>query len=651
MGDRSAENETYRNVILLVSIVSIVLLSGAPTAIAQPFGSFAATGSLNVGRNAHRGVELDNGTVLLAGGYDVNENALASSELYNSATGLFTLSGNLKTARRNFGIALLNDGSVLAAGGYDANFNVLTSAEIYDPSSGTFSGTGPLLTGRFDATATVLNDGTVLVAGGSDAASKPLSSAELYVPSSGRFVQTGSLNTARSLASATTLNDGTVLICGGWAITNALFSCEIYNPGTGSFTLTSNMSVGRLRQSATLLNGGKVLIAGGEDTSSRILSSAELYDPTTGTFASTGALNTARGDHAATLLTNGTVLVEGGFECNPSDCQASEVDMTSSAEIYDPTTGVFSRTGNLATARQVHTATLLSNGAALVAGGWSDSDSGLTSAETYQPGYLTPPNLVSISVSPASSLLSVGSAQRLAAIGHFSDGSMQMLASVVWISSDASVAIVSNASGSNGSIDGDSGNPGVVFGSSSGTATISACAGTLCGSTTLNVVSGVSGLALSVLPGVRIIDVGQPASFVVSLMPQVNFNGTVALSCAGAPQGTSCEISPSTLSVNNLGRVTATLTIARTAQSISRENLRTFRFVVLCSATFCLSVVAVRIRRKAFLLLIAILFSFQIIACNAGSFADITQPGSYVITVTAKAATARGQTDFGLIIN
>lgn len=145
------------------------------------------------------------------------------------------------------------------------------------------------------------------------------------------------------------------------------------------------MNVHRVRHTATLLNSGKVLIAGGEDSSGRILSTAELYAPTTAVFVLTGALNTGRGDHAATLLTNGTVLVKGGFACNPGNCQASEVDMTSSAEIYDPGTGVFSVTGNLATARQVHTTTLLTNGAVLVAGGWNDSNSGLTSAEIYQP--------------------------------------------------------------------------------------------------------------------------------------------------------------------------------------------------------------------------------------------------------------------------
>jgi hypothetical protein len=328
-------------------------------------------------------------------------------------------------------------------------------------------------------------------------------------------------------------------------------------------------------------------------SSSRTLSTAELYDPTTGTFALTGALNTARGDHAA-----------------------------------------------------------------LVAGGWSDSNSGLTSAEIYQPGSLTPANLVSISVSPLASSLSVGSAQRLVAIGTFSGSSMQMLASVVWNSSDSTVAIVSNASGSNSSIDGDSGNAGVVFGSSPGTATVSACAGSVCGSTTVSVVSGTSGLALSGLPTVRIIGAGQTASFLLFLTPQTGFQGTVALSCAGAPQGTSCVISPSSLVLNKLGRATATVTIASAVQSVTRAKGRAYGssipIVALLPAVLGFSVFTVRTRQRTSLSLVAIIFLSQLIACNAGPVAhhaDIMPPGSYVITVTANAGVANGQTHLGLIVN
>src|SRR6266487_3627342 len=71
------------------------------------------------------------------------------------------------------------------------------------------------------------------------------------------------------------------------------------------------------------------------------------------TFTNTGSLNTARFAHTATLLSNGKMLVAGGF--------ANSGNLTS-AELYDPASGSWSATGSLNTARYRHTATLLPNG-------------------------------------------------------------------------------------------------------------------------------------------------------------------------------------------------------------------------------------------------------------------------------------------------
>ena len=124
-----------------------------------------------------------------------------------------------------------------------------------------------------------------------------------------------------------------------------------------------------------MLPNGKVLVAGGYDSNFGALASAELYDPASGTWTATGSLATARYVHTATLLPNGKVLVAGGYDIDGS---------LASAELYDPASGTWTATGSLATARDVHTATLLPNGKVLVAGG--DDGSGiLASAELYDP--------------------------------------------------------------------------------------------------------------------------------------------------------------------------------------------------------------------------------------------------------------------------
>jgi len=97
-----------------------------------------------------------------------------------------------------------------------------------------------------------------------------------------------------------------------------------------------------------------------------------------GTFSATGSMTTARLNPTATLLTNGKVLLAGG--------QDSSNAVLASAELYDPTTGTFSATGAMSTGRfNFFTATLLPNGKVLVTGGNDSSYTALASAELYDP--------------------------------------------------------------------------------------------------------------------------------------------------------------------------------------------------------------------------------------------------------------------------
>jgi hypothetical protein len=153
----------------------------------------------------------------------------------------------------------------------------------------------------------------------------------------------------------------------------------------GTLTPAANMSVPRQFHTATLLTNGKVLIAGGYASTNGYpaWASAEIYDPSTGTFTATGDMTAPRCFHTATLLPDGKVLIAGGF-ANFIENNGRFDAILPTAELYDPATGSFSATGAMTSGRARHTATVLNDGKVLIAGG-TDGSVTLATAELYDP--------------------------------------------------------------------------------------------------------------------------------------------------------------------------------------------------------------------------------------------------------------------------
>jgi Galactose oxidase, central domain/Kelch motif len=196
---------------------------------------------------------------------------------------------------------------------------------------------------------------------------------------------TGSMTTPRMQQAATLLPDGKVLVVGGYHpnVPSSYTTADVYDPSTGTWTVTGRMTEDRLAGlTVTLLRDGKVLVAGGQrgwtpSAGDGTLASAELYDPATGTWTATGSMTTPRMGHTATLLSDGRVLVAGGEHYVVGDVAGGSVALAS-AELYDPGTGTWTATGSMATPRASHAAVLLPNGQVLVVGD--------TTAELYDPG-------------------------------------------------------------------------------------------------------------------------------------------------------------------------------------------------------------------------------------------------------------------------
>jgi Abnormal spindle-like microcephaly-assoc'd, ASPM-SPD-2-Hydin/Galactose oxidase, central domain len=377
---------------------------------------------LTTGRNA--------GQVLIAGGNSVSGRsgaAIATAERYDPASGTFAcvgtpVSGQCPTSMVSSRIfdasTTLEDGTILLTGGADKNNNVLSSAEIYNPATDSFSATkGPLTGGFFDHQAVLINtgasgadNGMVLVAGGFDSSGNPQNAAALYNPATGMFTATSPMTTTRAFFTATFLDPavvsahgGEILIAGGdggGLPTNNTGTAELFDPTTNTFTaIAAPMKEARAFHGAMLLKNGKVLLYGGRVHFNPGLADAEIFDPATETFTPTNSaacpgatfpanppagcmIDLAYGQQGV-LLSDGTVMITGGFKS------------VRGVEFFDPNTNTFNLSATaapLAYRRGLgmpgpdgggYTATLLPDGDHVLVAGGAPCYDFLNTAELY----------------------------------------------------------------------------------------------------------------------------------------------------------------------------------------------------------------------------------------------------------------------------
>ena len=339
-------------------------------------GKIDSIRGMNTSRAAHTATLLNDGKVLITGGFAGDENSLSSTEIFDPATRQFLPGNNMSVARASHSATLLPDGKVLIAGGYNGNY--LDSAEIYHPKTGEFTSAGKMTMPRSGQIAVLLKNGKVLLAGGVGTGWTFLAEAEVYDPSANTFTKTGNMLAARESHTATLLKDGQVLISGGHKGRRSAViiyqSAEIYNPLNGTFRATANLIIKRHKHDAVLLDDGKVLIVGGSDErdSRGAYKTVEIYNPKTETFAKIGDMNLSRYKLQGTtvLLDNGKILIAGGAD---------------QAEIYNPAKNTFDiAVGSFGTIRLFATATLLQNGQVLIVGGYDKHNSVSSKAWIYK---------------------------------------------------------------------------------------------------------------------------------------------------------------------------------------------------------------------------------------------------------------------------
>jgi len=366
-------------------IVASMLCSALPS-----LGQFTTVGPMDRGRVFHTMTTLDDGRVLVTGGFTPQSNADSSAEIFDPSTGTwrYTL-GQMTMGRAGHFAVKLRDGWVLVGGGYGQSGSRLTSVEIFDPVTEQFQSRASMNTPHQGPAAVLLNDGRVIVISGLGSGG----SVEIYDPTTNSWTQAASLPSERINFDTVLLPDGSALILGGAngdgqpGIANVTRYC----PKSDTWTEMSPLLAPRDGPTATLLPDGRILVAGGfaGPYFNPGLNSAEFYNPVNGSSTSAPAMSFGRYGHTATRLPSGDVLVVGG--------QTSLGGFTRyfvfEAELYNCSGRTWSSVGTTNFGRSAHRAALLNSGQVLIAGGISDptyGGAGIAQAEV-RPAFLAFP--------------------------------------------------------------------------------------------------------------------------------------------------------------------------------------------------------------------------------------------------------------------
>jgi len=341
------------------------------------------TGSLNVARNSFALTLLQDGKVLVTGGYGWNNGAngnLSSVERYDPATGLFSLVSSLANGRSLHTATRLQDGRVLVVGGYvgSPSSGVTNTVELYNPATGTWSNGASSGVPHAQHTATLLPDGRVLVVAGTrelTATAYGSDVCEIYNPTTNTWSWCSSLPRVRLAHTATLLASGKVLVAGGSEYDGGATTLPAaeFDPSTNTWTTRASPFAGRIKHQAFLLGSGSVLLVGGRPVNDGgTFNVGELYDPVTSTWSATSTTS-GRTDATGAVLADGRVLIAGGYAGGA----------LASSALYNPSAGTWSAGDPLVVRRHAAQAVRLNDGRVLIAGGFDASGSRTTHAELF----------------------------------------------------------------------------------------------------------------------------------------------------------------------------------------------------------------------------------------------------------------------------
>ena len=318
-------------------------------------GEWNLTGSLNQGRECFCSVKLDDGRILVAGGY--NSGPLSSCEIYNPNTGQWSPTDSMNYARMHFSLTKLSNGKILATAGSGINGSLCgMKSEIFDPLTEIWSQVTTLNCSRDYHSAVLLQNGKVLVVGGDNA--NDYKGCEIYDPQTNEWTLTGFCIYQKVDHTLELLPDGRVMAIGGG---NSNYEhCEIYDPNTEIWTEIDDLNEPRYSHTSHLLPNGNVMAIAGAPSPYR--SSCEIYDFQTQQWSFTDSLEIGRTGHCSETLLNNKILVMGG---SPGWANMS-------CEIYNPITNQWQTATSLNYPKYNFSTEILNDERVLAIRGWCE---------------------------------------------------------------------------------------------------------------------------------------------------------------------------------------------------------------------------------------------------------------------------------------
>ncbi len=290
-------------------LVSTFLLSAPCWAI----GEWNQTGNLDPGRSEFPSVLLDDGNVLVAGGF-IGCYETSSCMIYNQITGEWATTDSLSYPAANFTLTKLSNGKILAIYGI--------FSEVFDPTTGTWSGLTTLNFHRIYHSAIMLQNGKVLVVGGDY--QNNYQSSEIYDPETNEWTLTGFCAYPKLRSTLELLVDGRVMAIGGGNSTYG--HCEIYDPTTSIWTEVAPLNDPRYGHTSHRLSNGNIIVIAGTNGNS-FLSSCEIYIFQTNQWIFADSLEIGRAGHCSETLLNTKTLVMGGH--------SDQIGTDMTCEIYE----------------------------------------------------------------------------------------------------------------------------------------------------------------------------------------------------------------------------------------------------------------------------------------------------------------------------